>query len=136
MSIRSNIGFVKANGTVKEIYAHWDGSPSLNGKILLKDYTDIKKVQKLIELGDISVLASEIGKKHNFKKPTKGWVVAYHRDRNEPRKDTKHCLHKSENDFWRKCNNEYTYLFKDGKWFVRDYEGIQKLTPAKCKEEN
>lgn len=66
MSTRSRIGVLNEDGTIRSIYVHWDGYPSNNGKILAEHYRDIRKIQKLIELGDISILGPEIGEKHDF----------------------------------------------------------------------
>ena len=66
MSTRSRIGIEFENGTVASIYCHWDGYPDNNGVILLEHYQDVEKIKQLIELGDISSLAPEIGEKHDF----------------------------------------------------------------------
>lgn len=87
MATRSRIGIEQEDGTILSIYCHWDGYPSHNGRILLEHYTDRDKVSKLMELGAISSLAKnlkpDIGVEHDFEKPAKGVVVAYHRDRGE-----------------------------------------------------
>ena len=67
------------------IYCHWDGYLSHNGKILLRHFNNKRKIKKLLELGNLSSLNKRIRptKKHNFEKPQKDVIVAYHRDRGE-----------------------------------------------------
>jgi hypothetical protein len=69
MATRSTIALEFADGTVQQIYAHFDGYLEHNGRILKEHYSDPFKLQELIELGSISVLAPEIGVKHPFDNP-------------------------------------------------------------------
>jgi hypothetical protein len=55
MSTRSRIAIETESGTVKSIYCHFDGYVSGVGKTLFNHY-DREKLEKLIELGDISSL--------------------------------------------------------------------------------
>jgi len=71
MSTRSRIAIEKENGYVDSIYCHFDGYVSGVGKTLFTNY-DRKKLNELIQLGDISAL----------EKSTED-TIAYHRDRNE-----------------------------------------------------
>jgi hypothetical protein len=70
MSTRSRIGIVRdSNATkpvVESVYCHFDGYPEGVGQTLLDHWTDPAKVEHLISLGDLSVLGSEIGEKHDF----------------------------------------------------------------------
>lgn len=83
MATRSYIGKRLPNGDIKAIYCHWDGYPEHNGRILAQHYRDDAKIDKLLKLGALSILGEEIGRKHDFNKPKKGWCVAYARDRGE-----------------------------------------------------
>ena len=85
MSTRSYIGKRLPNGDITAIYCHWDGYPEHHGRILTQHYTDTAKVDRLLKLGALSQLGPEIGKKHDFNKPTEGWCLAYARDRGEKR---------------------------------------------------
>jgi len=69
MATRSTIAIEFADGTVGQVYCHWDGYLSHNGKILLNNYIDPFKVRELIDLGSVSSLGSEIGVKHPFDAP-------------------------------------------------------------------
>jgi len=72
MSTRSRIAIEKQDGTVESIYCHFDGYLSHNGETLQNHYSTREKMEKLIELGDISSLEN-----------TPEETVAYHRDRGE-----------------------------------------------------
>ena len=72
MSTRSRIAIEKQDGTVESIYCHFDGYLSHNGEILQEHYSTKEKMEKLIELGDISQLGDTLEE-----------TVAYHRDRGE-----------------------------------------------------
>ena len=126
MSTRSNIGMVSKTGkTAFLIYCHYDGYPSVNGKILLEHYQDETKVKQLIQLGDLSCLGAEIGKKHNFDecpRPAEheNWTISYGRDRGEKRVRPRR-YSKSDLLSWKElCQEEYLYLWMDGAWWFTD----------------
>jgi hypothetical protein len=73
MATRSLIGVNLNNGITKIVYCHWDGYPSGVGQTLMENYTSPAAINGLMELGDLSALASS---------PEQS--VAYHRDRKEP----------------------------------------------------
>lgn len=87
MSTRSRIAIERQDGTVKSIYCHFDGDLQHVGKTLFNDYSDREKLEKLIELGNISSLGSKIrpetDEKHSFDNPAENVTVAYHRDRGD-----------------------------------------------------
>ena len=66
MATRSTIALEFADGTVQQVYCHWDGYLDNNGKILFENYTDAFKLRELIDLGDLSSLGSEVGVKRPF----------------------------------------------------------------------
>jgi hypothetical protein len=84
MATRSTIAIEYANGVVDQVYCHWDGYLSNNGRILLESYSDPLKLQQLIDLGDLSVLEADIGTKHDFDARDQGCTF-YGRDRGEQR---------------------------------------------------
>ena len=123
MATRSRIAIEREGGSVESIYCHWDGYPSNNGVLLLENYTDRKKVEELIALGDISSLGEEVEPMdewpHPYDSPEKGVTVAYHRDRGEEKNDPKH--HRDLDHFVRSDVEEYGYLFtKEGEWLFVD----------------
>ena len=60
MATRSTIAMEYADGTVGQIYCHWDGYLDHNGEILNKYYKDPFKVRELLDRGDMSSLDSGI----------------------------------------------------------------------------
>jgi hypothetical protein len=66
MGTRSTIALEYADGTVEQVYCHWDGYLDYNGKILLDHYSNPFILRDLIDLGDISSLKPTIGTKHDF----------------------------------------------------------------------
>ena len=66
MGTRSTIALEFADGTVEQVYCHWDGYLEHNGKILAEHYNDPFKLRDLIDMGGISSLGKSIGKKHPF----------------------------------------------------------------------
>jgi hypothetical protein len=122
MSTRSRIGIEQEDGTVRSIYCHFDGSPDHHLPILQEHYKDREKVEKLIQLGDISYLAPEVeipeGSNHSFENKDYGIVCAYHRDRGEDYHEPN--VDPSANAYFRGDIEEWGYLFtKDGEWVYR-----------------
>lgn len=131
MSTRSRIGIFE-NNEVRSIYCHWDGYISHNGFILDRYYTTADEVKELIELGDLSVLGKRIGEKVDFDRMSMnsayrekydGQCVAYNRDRGEELNIWTSSIADMRND------QEYNYLFKDGKWYVSCYETGGEFEP-------
>jgi hypothetical protein len=120
MATRSTIAIEYANGTVEQVYCHWDGYLSNNGKILITHYRDAFKLEQMIRLGDISSLGAEIGEKHDFDDRCDDCTF-YGRDRGE--KDVGPKLFQSFEDY--KANHqyeEYEYIYRnDGEWYVSIY---------------
>ena len=71
MATRSRIAIENQDGTVNSVYCHFDGYISGVGKTLFEHY-DQEKLEKLLELGDISSLGESTID-----------TVAYCRDRGE-----------------------------------------------------
>ena len=66
MGTRSTIALEFADGSVQMVYCHWDGYLEYNGAILEKHWKDPFKLQKLIDLGDMSSLGTDVGVQHGF----------------------------------------------------------------------
>lgn len=121
MATRSTIALEYKDGTVKQIYCHFDGYFGGVGKVLSEHYTDYDKVVQLMELGDISYLRPEIGEKQDFNNPTNTelWTLAYSRDRGDSK-----CQARKFNDYdfymLTVQSQEYNYILrKDGRWYWR-----------------
>jgi hypothetical protein len=60
MGTRSTIALEFADGTVEQVYCHWDGYLENNGQILAKHYMDPFKVKELVALGGFSSLSETV----------------------------------------------------------------------------
>jgi len=118
MATRSYISKQLSDGSLTGIYCHWDGHPDSVGATLQKHYTDPTKVDALLALGSISSLEPELGEKHDFDAPTKGWTIAYHRDRGEELDPP--VVYSTLRDMLRSVgsdlNAEYAYVFVSPHW--------------------
>jgi hypothetical protein len=105
MATRSTIALEFADGTVQQVYCHWDGYLSGVGQQLVEDYSDPFELRDLIDGGDMSTIGEP------------------YTDRGEEL-----CIRKFK-DFADYAKNgqdeEYDYILRpvDGKavWFVRCY---------------
>ena len=131
MSTRSAIAIMDENtGKIRSVYCHWDGYPEHNGAILEEYYTEREKIEELLTLGSISLLAGRVkpkrGEKHTFDKPVKGVVIAYHRDRKQEYvkpdewESESELVRETERAYWA----EYVYLWKFGCWCVYETHGM------------
>lgn len=109
MSTRSYIGISGPEGpnpTVKFIYCHWDGYPEHNGMMLVKHFDTPVKVNNLIELGDISVLAK-----------TLDGTVSYRRDLSNNNTTAYNAVTVPLKRYINDCDVEYKYLYtEEGEW--------------------
>jgi hypothetical protein len=121
MSTNSMIAIRNLNGTVRAIYCHWDGYPEHNGKILVNHYSDVNRVNALLDLGDISFLGPELGEKHDFDSPDRTVVTAYGRDREED--DTEAREYEDLVTAVKRAGQEYNYLFADNDWYLVKKDG-------------
>ena len=140
MGTRSTIAIEYADGTVEQIYCHWDGYLSHNGQILHKHYSDPFKLRDLIDMGDMSSLGKVIGEAHPFSPHSskedealyehakdQGYCTFYARDRGEAGCDKKKFM-----DYADYIDNhqyeEYEYILRqvEGKavWFVADHDNV------------
>ena len=149
MATRSTIALEFADGSVGQVYCHWDGYLEHNGRILLENYQDPFKLRDLIDIGDLSILGAEIGQKHDFDNPhqygsdaynewkevNRGMCTFYGRDRNEQGVNARYF--KDFADY--KANHQYEefeYILRtDGKWYVSDHGGDYKLLVIELAEE-
>lgn len=124
MATRSNIS-VKVGDVYRTVYCHWDGYPSHNGDILLNHYNTQCKAEGLVSYGDISSLNERMDKPegHSYENNVNGCTVYYGRDRGEENIQYKESTERPD------CQEEYLYVFEDGKWFVEGDElDYQELT--------
>lgn len=130
MGTRSLIGKVQDDGSILAVYCHWDGYPSNNGRILLEHYQDPRKVDQLIDLGNLSSLGENLGEKHDFDNRPEGVCTFYGRDRGET--DTQATRFENQADFWKAegwMGIEFVYLRENGEWWVGKGDGdFRELT--------
>jgi hypothetical protein len=138
MATRSTIALEYADGTIDQIYCHWDGYLSHNGTILQKNYQDPFKVQVMMQLGDLSSLGDDIGEQHDFAQAADyANCTFYGRDRGET--DIKANRFKDFEDY--KANHqyeEYEYILRrDGNWYVsQDDQDYELLAAALVEQES
>jgi hypothetical protein len=136
MGTRSTIALEFADGTVEQVYCHWDGYLDHNGKILQEHYSDPFKLRELMDLGGLSSLRPNIGVKHAFsalglpeaereafEAKHADSCTFYGRDRGE---DVAKEKYKDIKDYRENVyGEEYDYILcqREGKaqWFVRSY---------------
>jgi len=146
MATRSTIALEFADGTVQQVYCHWDGYLEHNGKILAEHYSDPFKLRDLIDLGGLSSLRRDIGEKHAFSqfdlpkeeveafvKRTENMCTFYARDREE-----KLIVHKFvdfQDYLAHHSYEEYEYILRrDGNWYVKQDNEFELLVTALAKE--
>lgn len=154
MATRSTIALEFADGTIQQVYCHWDGYLEHNGQILLKNYSDPFKLRDLIDEGDISSLGPNVGRKHAFSPfegdkadyeaaQQEGCTTFYMRDRGETGCEAR--KFKDYADYRANAQSEeYNYILrKDGNWYVEFYgefdglltQAIMDEQDAKAQEE-
>ena len=138
MGTRSTIALEYADGTVEQVYCHWDGYLEHNGVLLSKHYSNPFILRDLIDLGDISSLKPTIGTKHafsHFEVPMDGeaydklygdMTTFYGRDRGED--GTSARKFKDYEDYVANHQyEEYDYILRNDNgvavWFVCDHDG-------------
>ncbi len=150
MATRSTIALEFADGTIGQVYAHWDGYLAHNGKMLFEHYSNPFILRDLIDLGDISSLAPTIGTKHAFSHYDNNMTLVefnnlygnmttfYGRDRGEVGSEARYF--NDIHDYFNKCEHqEYDYILRniDGKavWFVCDHDGAFVTLESAIKDE-
>jgi len=118
MATRSLIGKILPGGGIRSIYCHWDGYLENNGEILKNHFTDEAKIDKMLDLGDLSSLAPELGDEpHDFDNCTKDVCNFYGRDRKETGCEAQHSS--TLDQYMRHADRagaEYVYIWNEGKW--------------------
>ena len=138
MGTRSTIALEYADGTVHQVYCHWDGYLEHNGQILQKHYSNPFILRDLIDLGDISSLRPTVGTKHAFSQfevPMDGeaydklygdMTTFYGRDRGETGTSAKKFA-SYEDYLLNHQYEEYDYILRNDNgvavWFVSDHDG-------------
>jgi hypothetical protein len=113
MGTRSTIALEFADGTVEQVYCHWDGYLEHNGKILATHYMNPFKVKQLVALGGFSSLCATVDATAE---------TAYTRRGEECRVEKFKDIEDYRANVY---GEEYDYILRqvEGKavWFVRSY---------------
>ena len=143
MATRSTIALEYADGTVHQVYCHWDGYLEHNGKILRDHYSNPFILRDLIDLGAVSSLRPMIGTKHAFshfelraeevagyKLLTENMTTFYARDRGE--KLIVHKFNDYEDYLAHHQYEEFEYILRQvngvAVWFVSEHGAIGYVT--------
>ena len=113
MGTRSTIAIEFADGSVSQVYCHWDGYLSNNGAILAQSYMDPFKVRELVDLGGFSSLRETV------EETAAGAYTQRGEDKDVAR-------YQNADEYFDCCSGEeYDYILRnvEGKavWFVRCY---------------
>lgn len=108
MATRSTIAIERKDGSVAQIYCHWDGYLENNGHILFENYQDADKVEQLISLGDLSSLGADLDS-----------CVFYAHDRGETGTNAR--VFSNFGDYVKNRQiEEYEYVLRqDNKWYMK-----------------
>ena len=150
MATRSTIALEFADGTIGQVYCHWDGYLAHNGKMLQEYYSNPFILRDLIDLGSLSSLRPTIGTKHPFSmfeanmtqdeyaNLYRDMCTFYERDRGERSadatyfKDYEHFLVDGQVE-------EYDYILRNvngvATWFVSDHDGDFVTLESAIKDE-
>lgn len=124
MATRSTIALEFADGSVQQVYCHWDGYLDHNGKILYHHYSNPFILRDLIDLGDLSSLDTMIGTKHSFDTRHEGVCTFYGRDRGEEGVEARR-FENIGDYFVNAQREEYDYILRNVEgtptWYVRFY---------------
>jgi len=113
MSTRSTIALEFADGSVSQVYCHFDGYLDNNGQLLSQNYMDPFVVRELIDLGDFSSLRESV-------EETRSSAYTQRGEDKEVRR------YMNADEYFDCCQQEeYDYILRnfEGKatWFVRCY---------------
>jgi hypothetical protein len=67
MSTNSSIAVIRKDGSVIQIFCHWDGSIEHNGKVLFENYNNQEKAEALVLAGNLLSLGATLEEcRHEF----------------------------------------------------------------------
>jgi hypothetical protein len=119
---------------VDQVYCHWDGYLDNNGKILYTHYQDPFKLQRIMDLGDLSSLGTDVGLQHSFEDRSDDCTF-YGRDRGETGVSAKR-FKNFEDYVENHQHEEYEYILRtDGHWYVKCYSAPYVLLGEAIAEE-
>jgi hypothetical protein len=103
--------------TYTAIYVHRDGFVHGVGATLVTHYTTPHQIARLMALGNLSDLGTQIGSRHSFAQPHLGWCLAYGRDDGRPNETAQtYTRFRDVCEAVDDCDAEYLYVFDAGRW--------------------
>ena len=130
MATRSTIAVQHSNGSISQIYCHWDGYISNNGRLLNDHYNNLEIIEELVSGGSLSSLSERIKPigDHCFDYQEDGTCVYYGRDRGDDELDISPNTFKSVEHYLADSREQdFNYLFKNGEWFVDGEKLVDEL---------
>ena len=130
MATTSTIAVVHQDNSVSQVYCHWDGYLSWNGKFLMQHYPLLHCAEELVSFGDISSLRENIHPEdpmsvHDFDNNQKNVCVYYGRDRGE--EDVATRKFKDIQEFLdNRLEQEYDYIYYGDRWYLMVVDGKEK----------
>lgn len=120
MATTSTISVVHNDGSVSQVYCHWDGYLENNGRKLVNHYNSLELAEELVSLGDLSELKDRckpVNKDHSYDNPEADVCVYYGRDRGEENVAPR--IFDSLDSFcFNRTKEEYNYIFLNGRWYL------------------
>ena len=118
MATRGTIAVEHPDGTITQVYSHWDNYLDHNGRILRDYYNSQELAEELVSMGDMSSLGPRIHPRgpHSYDRPEEHVSVFYHRDHGQAFTNTKY----SDYDEYIQTGQyeEYNYIFRNNQWYV------------------
>lgn len=111
MSTRSLIGIMNKDGSITNVYCHFDGYLDGVGITLVENYDTEEKIYELLERGDMSSLGEKVGTCEFYYQRGEDGVDAKTIPADVP--NIKDVYYESGQNCWA----DYVYLFEDGKWY-------------------
>lgn len=124
MGTRSTISAKMSDGQIKTIYCHWDGYLENNGEILFDYYSTQDKIEKLVNLGDISALgnSTDCPEGHSYEDPIEGYTIAYCRERGD---EFRILEFQDREEIIENAIQAFNYYWDGEKWYVYEEEWLE-----------
>ena len=132
MATRSRIGIQLSDDSILSVYHHWDGYPTWLGRILKTHYNTKAKVAELIDGGDMSCAwtkdrwtGKQVAKYVIENVQVEEYGPQYYSARGES------CPPRLDNELseYLKESEEYSYIFRSGKWVCYDMNEYNDKLP-------
>ncbi len=131
MSTSSSITVKCKDGKFRSIYCNFNGYPEHLFAMLIENYNNQDIAEKLVNLGDISILDKSIecpeGHSYDYDKRVEGYSIFYGRDRGEEDVD---CF---VGDNYKECfdynDQSYNYLWDGERWVLMVDNGTTVTIP-------